>query len=251
MKRYGHSSVETFYRILEGIPVNSLKKDLLRKVMIVCVLCGEDELYNFLLNYFRLPSGDLTNGDIKLVKVCEETESTKILSNTPFVPQNDGTWVLSGKELTTFGGLKGLLSKGFKKIPGTTFGGGQIIVGPDGSKFTVKIIQNPPTAKIILKQINENILKYDEDYDFLNDDHFTNNFILNTMINPREIVSAYIQANKDLNKTLEILRNNNVSWAKTEENLGKEKTLKLIMKVIKKISNYLENDNDEEINFLI
>lgn len=249
MKRYGHSSVETFYRILEGIPVNSLKKDLLRKVMTVCVLCGEDELYNFLLKYFRLPSGDLTNGDIRVSKVCEETESTRILSNTPFVPQSDGTWVLSGKDLATFGGLKGLLSKGFKKITGTTFRGEQIIVGPDGSKFNVKIIQNPTTAKIILKQINENDLKYDRDHDFLSDDHFTNNFILNAMINPREIISAYIQANKDLNKTLEILRNNNVSWAKTEENLGKEKTLKLIVKVIERISHYLEND-DEEINFL-
>lgn len=245
MKRYGHSSVETFYRILEGIPVNSLKKDLLRKVMTVCVICGEDELYDFLLKYFKMPSGDLTSDEFKVVKLGEEIESTKILLNTPFVPQNDGTWVLSGKDLATFGGLKGLFAKGFRKQPGVTFGGDRKIVGPDGSEFTVKIIKNPPTPKIILKQINENNLEYDKICDFFDDDHATDNFVLNTMINPREIISAYIQANGDLDKTLEILKNNNVSWLKTEEDLGKEKTTKLIKRIIEKISYYLDNDEGE------
>lgn len=226
---YGHATVQTFYRLMEGVPLNSLKKDFLRNIKDSAILFGESDLYEFIDFFLKLPAGSLSD-DYKSIKLSEETESTKILKNTPFKPQNDGSWVLSGKELAEFGWIEGLIDKGFKKQAFGAAGGETVLIGPDGSKFLVKS-SDLPIAKITLKQIEEGF-EIDNIDSELPPHHYENDFILDTAFNKREVFSAYINSGKNLEKTLDILLSNNYSIRKIYDMEGRDFCLKYLKKFL-------------------
>ncbi len=229
-EKYGFSTAQNFFKILEGFPINSLNKDILRNIREYSLLFDEKELYDFIDNFLKLPEGSLED-DFSVKKFFEETESTKILMNTPFVPQNDGSWILSGKDVAKFGGIKGLIEKGFKKQLIGTMAGETILTGPDGSKFSAKI-SDIPVAKIILKQLNEGF-KLNK-IDSLPNHHYTLDLIKDIMINEKEIFSAYLNSDKNLKKTLEKLISYNDSWKKIYDIEGEKYCLKLLKKHLSK-----------------
>lgn len=232
-EKYGFSTAQNFFKILECFPVNSIDKDILRNIRDHAALLNENELYYFINNYLKYPYGSLED-DYETKHFFEETESTRILSNTPFIPQNDGTWVISGKDVAKFGGLKGLIEKGFKKQFMGSTAGGTILVGPDGSRFSAKI-SDIPVAKIILKQLDEGF-KLNK-IENLPSHHFTLDLIKDTMMNRNEILSAYLNAEKDIKKTLNTLISFNSSWRKIYDIEGEDFCLKYLNTYLKKLNN--------------
>ena len=275
-KEAGYNIAQLARELINGKrSIESISDGKLEIIKKYAFLNSENYLCNFIDNYLKLPNGRLDhfklsltdrekndenkiiyvnedkkykvvlkNNKLKIVmmnnkKINEETVSTKTLLKYNFEPTEEG-WVLKGKNLVVFGGIKGLESLGFRKRFRN------IIVGPDGSQFQYKI-EDLPEKKLILKQINENnemmFDKYEIEYGI--DDNYFIDLFIDLIPNRDEIMMYYSISKGNIDETLEKLMHFNPSWRRIIENKGWDIAKKYLIKLI---SEY-ETDPDEESDY--
>ena len=271
-EKFGYTISKLLRELINGErSIESINSKNLETIKKYALINSENELYNFIDNYLKLANGYLDNfkiglpdfdknkvifvneekgykvilknNKLKMIminenkmyekKLNEETKSTQLLLKYNFEPTEFG-WLLKGKNLVVFGGVKGLESIGFRKRTN------KIIIGPDGSKFQYEI-ENSPEKKLILKQINEDF----DEIEYGIDDNYFIDLFFNLIPNRNEIMMYYNTSKGDIDKTLDKLMSFNPSWRKIIDKMGIEFTKKYLMKLISEFESEYEDEKED------
>jgi ribosomal protein L44E len=197
------------------------------------IFVNEEKRYKVISKNNKLKIIMMNENKMYEKKLNEETKSTQLLLKYNFEPTEFG-WLLKGKNLVVFGGIKGLESIGFRKKTN------KIIIGPDGSKFQYEI-EDSPEKKLILKQINEDF----DEIEYGIDDNYFIDLFFNLIPNRNEIMMYYNTSKGDIDKTLNKLTSFNPSWRKIIDKMGIEFTKRYLMKLISEFESEYEDERED------